>query len=171
MKLLLHACCADCTTKFIQPLKEDLTCIFINPNIHPKTEYNARLQAMRQVCEAHQVKLIIPNYIPKDYFHAQRGGEEGTRCQKCWCLRLSQTAEYAAKNNYTHFSTTLLSSHFQSLADIQSIGQAFAEKYKLKFYVPTKIDRDLHTTGFYKQNYCGCAYSLLERLLEKYSKN
>jgi predicted adenine nucleotide alpha hydrolase (AANH) superfamily ATPase len=81
---------------------------------------------------------------------------------------LEKSAKYAKENGFEQFSSTLLSSHYQDSEKIKNIGKAVAKKYNLDFYIPEKIDKDLHTRGFYKQIFCGCCYSLKERMEEKF---
>ena len=77
--------------------------------------------------------------------------------------------DYALKNNFTHFSSTLVTSEYQDTAAITSIANNLSNKLNIKFYIPQHICCDLKTTGFYKQFFCGCVYSLTERYQEKYS--
>ena len=173
-KLLLHSCCADCVLKFVHELDLDkigVTVFYYNPNIHPKTEYLARLKAMQQVCAELKIKLIIPNWRPAEYFAAVKVKQKPARCHQCWQLRLAQTANYARQNGFDTFSSTLLSSKYQNEDFITKLSQKIAAKTGLKFFVPDKICRECQTGGFYKQNYCGCCYSLAERMEEKFPQS
>ena len=91
------------------------------------------------------------------------------RCIKCWRLRLERTAIEAKRKGYAGFSSTLLSSKYQNREEIRQIGKELENKYEIEWYEPEKINRDLKTSGFYKQFFCGCIYSLEERYKEKYS--
>ena len=184
MKLLLHACCADCALKFLEGAKnEDLeaTIYYYNSNIHPRAEYTARLKAMQQVAAEKNVKIIIPDWKPKDYFEKIKPtpnpslDKEGrtnldrpNRCIKCWNLRLEATAKYAHENGYDTFSSTLVTSEYQDQEKIEKIAINMANKYKIKFWKPKEMCCDLKTSGFYKQFFCGCVYSMKERYEEKY---
>jgi len=180
MKLLLHACCADCALKFLESAKsEDLetTIYYYNPNIHPRAEYLTRLLALRKVVEE-KAKIIVPDWKPKDYFELFNPSKptpdpsldkEG-RCIKCWNLRLEATAKYAAENGFDTFSSTLVTSEYQDQENIEKIAENKAKKYGIKFWKPKKICCDLKTSGFYKQFFCGCVYSMKERYEEKYKK-
>ena len=188
MKLLLHACCADCILKFIDSINQEnleideVIAFFYNPNIHPRSEYLSRLKAIQKVTEENKIKLIVPDWSPKEWFKLQnpfkqnppvstfvetsslkKGGspQNKTRCEKCWQLRLKKSFEYAKENNFELVSSTLITSHYQNQKTIKEIAKNLEEKYKIKFLVPKKVSRDLKTSGFYKQNYCGCAYSLV----------
>jgi len=81
---------------------------------------------------------------------------------------LEATAKYAAENNFEVFSSTLVTSEYQNQEKIEKIANKLAEKYKIKFWKPKEMCCDLKTSGFYKQFFCGCVYSLRERYEEKY---
>jgi len=183
MKLLLHACCADCALKFLESAKTEkieTVIYYYNPNIHPRAEYSARLKAMQQVALENKVKIIVPDWRPREYFESlnrsvlrtsplDRGDlNRPNRCMKCWNLRLDKSAEYAAKNGFEAFSSTLVTSEYQDQDKIEKIAEAKAEKYKIKFWKPKEVVKELKTSGFYKQFFCGCVYSLRERYEEKY---
>jgi predicted adenine nucleotide alpha hydrolase (AANH) superfamily ATPase len=173
MKLLIHTCCADCLLKMADSLKEEvieITAYFYNPNIHPRSEYLSRLKAVKEIAEENKIKLVVADWSPKEWFKGVEGEQlkNKTRCEKCWNLRLRKTFEYASKNNFEIVATTLLSSHYQNKDKIKEIGKSLEEEFGIKFLVPEKISKDLKTTGFYKQNYCGCCYSLVEDWEEKF---
>jgi predicted adenine nucleotide alpha hydrolase (AANH) superfamily ATPase len=183
MKLLLHACCADCALKFLESAKNEnieVTIFYYNPNIHPRAEYSARLKAMQQICTENKVKIIIPDWRPREYFESfnlsalrasplDRGDlEKPNRCIKCWNLRLEATAKYAKQNRFEAFSSTLVTSEYQDQDKIEKIALEKAKKYDIKFWKPKEVVKELKTSGFYKQFFCGCVYSLKERYEEKY---
>jgi len=167
-KLLLHACCTDCVLKFIESAKADkfdeIVVYFYNPNIQPRSEYLTRLKAIQSL----NLNLVVADYSPKEYFKTVTNPKKPIRCQNCWYLRLSKTTDYAAKNGFTHFSSTLVTSEYQDTKTIISIANNLSKKLNIGFYLPKNICCDLKTTGFYKQNFCGCVYSLQERYQEKY---
>jgi predicted adenine nucleotide alpha hydrolase (AANH) superfamily ATPase len=172
MKLLIHACCADCLLKMVESIKkenkfEEIAVYYYNPNIHPRSEYQSRLKAMQLMIKS--IKLIIPDWKPSDYFEVVKNKEKGKRCIDCWNLRLKKTAEFAKKNGFEAFSSTLLTSEYQDSDKIQKIGGEIAKKYKIEFLIPKNICKKLETKGFYKQVFCGCCYSLTERFEEKFS--
>lgn len=173
MKLLIHACCADCVLKFLESEKknkwEEMSVYYYNPNIHPRSEYLTRLKAIQKVLEDKKVRLIIPDWSPREYFEAIKS-EKG-RCVHCWSLRLNKTAEYAKAQGYDYFSSTLITSKYQDKEIIEVVGKKIGKKYGVKFLKPEKIECELKTSGFYKQFYCGCVYSLKERFEEKYRKD
>lgn len=173
MKILLHSCCADCVLKFLESVKGreyDVTIYYYNPNIHPRSEYQGRLKAIQKVTQEADLKLIIPGWSPKEYFQAIKTTNKPGRCIGCWNLRLSETAKYAKENGFEIFSSTLVTSQYQDTEKIKELGESLAKKEGIKFLVPEKVCKELCTSGFYKQSFCGCAYSLVERMEEAYLK-
>jgi len=169
MKLLLHSCCADCTIKTAASLgDEEITLFYYNPNIHPRSEYQSRLAAIKKVAEEKNIKLVVPDWKPSEYMESVKNGKN--RCQNCWNLRIFRTGEYAKLNGFEQFSTTLLSSKYQNKKMIEEIGLKAGEKYGVKFIKVKEIDTEMKTSGFYKQFFCGCCYSLVARYEEKYGK-
>jgi len=170
---LLHACCADCVLKFIESAKMDnfdeVVVYYYNPNIHPRSEYLTRLLAIQKVLSEANIKIIVADYSLKDYFKVVKISTKPARCICCWNLRLSKTAEFAVKNRYTHFSSTLVTSEYQDQNIVRKVGATLAKAHKIKFYLPKNICCNLSTSGFYKQFFCGCVYSLTERYQQKYS--
>jgi predicted adenine nucleotide alpha hydrolase (AANH) superfamily ATPase len=162
--------------KFFQAIKADksassltLRVYYYNPNIHPRAEYSARLKAMQQICSENKVEMIIPDWRPVEYFEKIGGDlEKPNRCIKCWNLRLEATAKYAKENNFEAFASTLVTSEYQDQNKIEKIALEKAKKYKIKFWQPKEVVKELKTSGFYKQFFCGCVYSMKERYEEKY---
>ncbi|HEX8923434.1 MAG TPA: epoxyqueuosine reductase QueH [Patescibacteria group bacterium] len=175
MKLLLHGCCADCSLKFLESIKEnkdidEVDIYYYNPNIHPRSEYVSRLEAMQKICKETGTKLIIPDWSPKEYFKIQNPGAttEKERCPKCWDLRLGKTTMFAKEKGYEYFSSTLVTSQYQNQVAIRKIAQKWEKETGVKFFEPEKVCCELETKGFYKQFFCGCVYSMKERFEEKY---
>ncbi|MCW1949547.1 MAG: epoxyqueuosine reductase QueH [Candidatus Shapirobacteria bacterium] len=174
MKILIHTCCADCLLKMADSLKgESIEVVgyFYNPNIHPRAEYLARLKAAQKIGEENKIKLVVPDWSPKEWFREiKKGGslKNKNRCENCWKLRLGKTFEYAKKNGFEVISSTLVTSHYQNKNKIIEIGENLEEKFGIKFLVPENVSSELKTTGFYKQNYCGCCYSLVEAWSTKF---
>lgn len=171
MKLLIHTCCADCLLKMVDSLKDgsvEIVGYFYNPNIHPRSEYLTRLRAAQQICEENKIKLIVPDWSPKEWF--KEIDENKNRCEKCWKLRLRKTFEYAKEKGFEAISSTLVTSHYQNKEKIIEIGKELEKEFGIKFLVPENVSSDLKTTGFYKQNYCGCCYSLVEAWTEKFEE-
>lgn len=168
-KLLLHTCCADCIVKYLHALDKnewDIILYFNNSNIHPRSEWKARLDAAKKVAEEQELELLVADWSPKKWF-LQVNPSDSQHCQKCWELRLSETAEKARALDITAFSTTLLTSHYQSKDEIEKNGEKLSGN-GLNFVTIDTTKCDCKTSGFYKQNYCGCCYSLVNRYEEKY---
>ncbi|NMB57087.1 epoxyqueuosine reductase QueH [Candidatus Beckwithbacteria bacterium] len=173
---LLHTCCADCAFKLLDSIenetaykKEEVVLYFYNPNIHPLAEHLRRQKAVQKMFPNNQI--IIESWHPQDYFEALKDLDskvQAKRCSVCWQLRLQKTFAYAQEHDFKIVSSTLFSSKYQNFGQIQKIGEDLAQKYKVKFFIPQKIEREKVNKGFYKQNFCGCCYSLVERLEEKY---
>jgi len=168
--ILIHACCADCllnTFLSFSP-KDDITVLFYNPNIHPRAEFLERLNAVKIILKDYpDIKLVIPNYKPSEYFESIQ--EEKTRCIGCWKQRLGYLFQYAQKHGFTSVTSTLISSSYQNKNEIFKIAHDLENKYSIKFIIPKECKQEVHK-GFYKQNFCGCCYSLVERMNEKYIK-
>jgi len=173
-RLLLHTCCGPCSTHVIEILKNDydLTLYFYNPNIYPKEEYHRRLDTVKKVSKEMNVPLVIEDYEPGIWNDAVKGLEEeqenGKRCEECFNLRLEVSAEYAKKNNYDLFATTLTISPYKDAQIINEIGKRLEGEYAIDF-----LDADFRKDngyqrsielskqmGLYRQKYCGCIYSL-----------
>lgn len=168
MKILVQTCCGDCVLKWLKSYKgkAEVTLFFYNPNIHPRAEYQGRLKVVKLLAQNYKWKLIIPDWSPREYFKAVKNDKN--RCESCWKLRLDKTMDWAKKNGFEQVSSTLLVSKYQDKKTIEKIGRELAKKYKIKFVVPKKIVTEMSTSGFYKQFFCGCVYSLKERMEEKY---
>lgn len=175
--LLLHGCCGPCSTHVIRLLQQEFTVAvwFYNPNIYPEEEYKLRLQTLRQFVNQIDIPLLIGPYDIDIWHQAIHGYEtmpEGSqRCTICYQVRLEQTAKYAHEADFDYFATTLTISPHKPVGIINQIGLACAEKYAISFYPADFKKKD----GFklscaltkqyqlYRQNYCGCKYSLLQR--------
>lgn len=178
-KLLIHTCCADCLLNLVNTLEEEkqidanteLILLFYNPNIHPRSEYLERLNALKKVVEQGVIKqptkIVIPEYKPKEYFEAI--ADQSKRCIGCWSVRIRNLFNYAQENNINHVSSTLLSSHYQDTNTIVEIAKKL-ENNDIKVIYPQNDHEHIKTGGFYKQNFCGCCFSLTERMFEKYKK-
>ena len=181
MKLLIHACCADCLLKMVESIKtenkfKEIEIYYYNPNIHPRSEYQSRLKAMQLMIG--DLKMVVADWRPREYFEIQNPSKspfdlkgdlkKSNRCPRCWRLRLEKTAEYAEKNGFDSFTSTLLTSEYQNGEIIEKIGKEIGEKHEINFFIPKNICKNLETKGFYKQVFCGCCYSLVERFQEKF---
>lgn len=178
-KLLLHSCCAPCSSHTILLLKEyfDITIYYTNDNIYPFEEFD--LRAKEQIKFAKNIddniKIIIAPYVSKDYDDAIIGkenlGERSVRCYNCYLLRLEKTCKYAKENNFDFFSTTLSISPYKNSEWINKIGYELEKKYNMPYlYSNFKKEEGYKDSiklslqyGLYRQDYCGCKYSLEER--------
>ena len=139
-KLLLHACCAPCSSYVIEYLSNyfDITIYYYNPNIHPQSEYERRLQELKAFLTRFpkaietNIKLIVDSYDTEDYFNAtnvrnevelQTEREMGERCRRCYEFRMKRAWDYAEKNSYDYFTTTLSISPHKDSAKINKIGE------------------------------------------------
>ena len=174
-KILLHACCAICSgypITLLQDMGYLVVVYFYNPNIYPVEEYNIRLMAEQILCKHLGVELIEAEYNPETFYTVSKGlelePEKGARCDKCFELRLRKTAEYAKENNIELFTTSIVISPHKNFSRLSSIGNEIAKEYGLKyldidfkkkdgFLKTNKISRELN---LYRQNYCGCEFSL-----------
>lgn len=182
-RILIHACCADCSLKLLDLIKseiglknENITLFFFNPNIYPRSEYFERLNALKKMFKETGIKIIIPDYEPSSYFTSFNFKtsevffiEKNIRCPICWHLRLFETFNYAKEYGYKIVSTTLLTSTYQKREEVVKIGNTLAKDYELNFFIPKKVNSEIKTSGFYKQNYCGCLFSLNEKTKSKYA--
>lgn len=172
-KLLMHACCAPCSTNCIERVKDyfDLTIYFYNPNMDSQTEYDLRLSEQKRYCEQAGVKIVFEEYSKQDFLSAVKGLEDclegGKRCFECFYLRLNKTAQYAKENGYEYFTTTLTVSPLKNAKKINDIGGIIAEKVGVKF-LPSDFKKNngyLRSVelskqfSLYRQNYCGCEFS------------
>jgi len=189
-KLLLHACCAPCSTACIERLIEDfdITVYFYNPNMDSKEEYEKRAEEMKRflsVAYKDKVGLITQDYLPSEYLNAVNGLENqpegGTRCEKCFYLRLKKTAEYAQENSFDFITTTLTVSPYKNAPLINQVGESVCENSAVKwlysdFKKANGYLRSIELSklfGLYRQNYCGCVFSKNERekqMEDRYSK-
>jgi len=174
-KILIHTCCAICSGYPISYLKDlgyEVCAYFYNPNIYPLEEYQKRLEAQTVLCKYHNVKLVVPDYNDSEYFDYVKGlekePEKGLRCDKCFELRLEQTAKYASLNGFDKFTTSLVISPHKNFQKITDIGLKIAQKYNLDyeaidfkkkdgFLKTNKLSKELE---LYRQNYCGCKFSI-----------
>ena len=175
-RLLLHACCAPCSSSVLERLYPyfQVTLYYYNPNIHPKEEYLKRAEEfprLLRMAGMEDVGLVIPDYEPEVFFRAVRGlegePEGGERCGVCFELRLRGAAEYAAAGGFDLFATTLTVSPHKNAPLINDIGRRLAEEYGVP-WLPSdfkKKDGYLRSIrlcgeyGIYRQCFCGCVYS------------
>jgi len=172
---LLHTCCAPCSIAIIDELKNtfDLTVFFYNPNIYPFEEYEKRKAEVIKVCKEWNVPMVDMDYEATKWHNEVAAGlerepEAGSRCVLCFKFRLAKTVEYAKKNGFRYFGTSLTSGRNKKAGIINPIGKVFGKHYGVNFYdVDWKKDgrqekgkKMIEERGIYRQDYCGCEYSL-----------
>lgn len=181
-KLLLHACCAPCSSYVLEYLSNffEITIYYYNPNIYPEEEYQRRINELKRFLTVfktkNKVNLIEEYYDTKEYYTAVKGleklGEKSERCYNCYKFRMDKAANYAKENNYDYFTTTLSISPYKNSNWINEIGKNLEGKYDIKYlYSDFKkkngYKRSLELSkeyNLYRQDYCGCVYSKEERL-------
>ncbi len=177
-RLLLHVCCAPCASYVLEYLAPffDITAFFYNPNIFPEEEYDKRLRELKKLLSAavwgKKTELIEGKYLQSVFEEAAAGleteREGGRRCIKCIGQRLEETARMAASENYDYFCTTLSVSPHKNAEMINSAGQELSRVYGVMFLPSDFKKKDGYKKsvklceeyGIYRQNYCGCRYSL-----------
>lgn len=174
--ILLHTCCAPCCGEVIQSMIAsglDVTLFFYNPNIHPIKEYELRKLENIRYAEKTNIPFIDADYDTDNWFERIKGlenePERGERCTKCFDMRFERTALYAAENGYTTFTSSLGISRWKNMDQINACGNRAAERHRnLAYWTYNwrkhggaermyKISKE---ESFYKQEYCGCVYSL-----------
>lgn len=178
-RLLLHVCCAPCSSYVLEYLAPHffITVLYYNPNISPQAEYDARAaEEKRLVSEMgleERVTIQVADYAPEEYAAAVRGMEQeeegGGRCLACYRLRLERAAQEAAAGGYDYFTTTLSISPHKNAEALNRIGSELAEKYGVPYLFSDFKKRNGYLRScrlseeyrLYRQNYCGCEYSRL----------
>jgi len=176
MKILLHACCGNCAIYPVKVLREanhDVTGYFFNPNIHPYLEYSKRLDALRSYAERTQLPVVcIDEYGLVPFLQAVAQKPRG-RCDHCYYSRLESTARYAAENGFDAFTSSLLYSRYQNHETISRFGEQLGVEYGVPFhYEDFRVGwrEGIETSkamGLYRQQYCGCIYSEMDRYYPK----
>ena len=175
MKLLLHSCCAPCSIKCVDTLRQEKiepTLFWYNPNIHPFTEYRSRKNALLEWAKDENLEVIVKDEYGLRSFIDNVYPNYGGRCVYCYKVRLEETAGIAKANGFTHFSTTLLISPYQKHEMIKNIGEEIAQKYGVEFLYRDfrpyfrEGQRIAREKGIYMQKYCGCIFSEEERYLK-----
>lgn len=175
-KVLLHVCCAHCaayTVEYWRHEDYDLSAFWYNPNIHPYSEHQYRLESLKKLAQAMDLPLIIAEgYDMPEYFR-RVAGKESQRCRVCFDLRLTRTAETARENDFDAFTTTLLISPHQQHDTLSETGNLIAEEKSIRFLyadLRKRYSDSRHITKpmeLYRQQYCGCIYSEWERYADQ----
>jgi predicted adenine nucleotide alpha hydrolase (AANH) superfamily ATPase len=175
LNILIHVCCAPCLTYPHEKLLEEgheVSGFFFNPNIHPFTEYKARLHAVERYTALKPVKVYYKDEYPLEEFirgQLAKIDENKKRCEFCFNTRLKETAKLAKEKGFSAFTTTLLESKHQPHDLIKEIAKEAANQYDIEFYYEDfrkgwkesiKISKEME---LYRQQYCGCVFSEKER--------
>ena len=176
-RMLLHACCAPCSSHCIYVLNEEysIDVLYYNPNITDSGEYEKRVaeleRFLREAPFAQGIEAIPGRYDPQEFYDMAKGlehePERGSRCYKCYELRLAETARYAKENGYDIFTTTLSISPHKNAAWINEIGERLSKEYGIDYLYSDfkKKDGYKHSIelskeyNLYRQDFCGCEFS------------
>ncbi len=180
-KLLLHTCCAPCSSYCIEYLSNyfDITVLYYNPNISPQEEYEKRKQEqirfLKEYPSKNKLDIMDIDYNYNEFLSIAKGLEQekegGRRCHKCYLLRLEKTAQIAKKHHFDYFGTTLTVSPYKNSKVLNEIGKVLQEKYNVAYLFSDfkkkegykrsiELSKQYH---LYRQDYCGCIYSKKER--------
>lgn len=183
-KLLLHSCCAPCSSYVIEYLSKyfDITIFYYNPNISPISEYLKRkeeqIRLINSIDTINKLNIIDCDYDNDIYENKIRGlenePERGNRCFVCFNLRLDKTASYAKELGYDYFATTLTVSPYKNSSLINEIGLKIQDIYDVNYLVSDFKKKDGYKRSIelsnkynlYRQNYCGCKYSRRDKDVE-----
>lgn len=175
----MHMCCSNCS---LYPLKSllskgiDVKGLWFNPNIHPEEEYSRRLDSLQRLEKLWGLEIEFIDRFGQDEFLKKNRNDE-FRCIRCYSMRLEETAITAKKMGLDGFTTTLLVSPYQKFGHIIKIGRELERTYSINFYVEDfrvgyrqniGLSKEL---GLYRQKYCGCIFSLRERVSSSMSSN
>lgn len=179
--LLLHSCCAPCSSYCLEYLSRyfKITVLYYNPNLYPAEEYDRRVSEQRRLIAAlpseNEISLVEMRGEPEEFYSAVRGLEHiregGERCFACFRLRLERAAEYARENGFDYFTTTLTISPLKNASKLNEIGEEVAERFKVR-HLPSDFKKKngykrsvelSKTYELYRQDYCGCVFSKRER--------
>lgn len=180
-RLLLHSCCAPCSSYVLEYLSQyfEITVFYYNPNISPREEYEKRVEEQRRLIEAlpakRPIRLEVGVYDPERFYAMAKGLEDvqegGEWCFRCYRLRLEEAAKMAVQGEYDCFTTTLTISPLKNAQKLNAIGEELGEIYHVRhlpsdFKKKNGYKRSVELSaeyGLYRQNYCGCVYSRMEQ--------
>ena len=179
--LLLHACCAPCSSYVLEYLSKyfSITLLFFNPNISAKAEYDTRYEELKRLVAAmkleNNVKIINGDYHPEEFFAIAKGLEHlpegGERCKKCYALRLEEAANVASLGGFDYFTTTLSISPHKNADWLNQIGAELGASYGVPYLFSDFKKRGGYLRscklseeyGLYRQDFCGCVFSKKQR--------
>ena len=176
MRLLLHCCCAPCSAPILEWLESNNitpTLLFYNPNIYPEKEYMIRKQEIVRYAEKLGLEIIDADYNHAEWLNDVKGHEtdkeRGPRCRICFYQRLQRTAKEAAEKGFDTIATTLASSRWKKIDEINAAGEDSVKPYPSVSFWAKNWRKDglqlrrsqlLKENGFYNQTYCGCEFSI-----------
>ncbi len=175
-KLLLHCCCAPCSSATLEMLKEhfEITVYFYNPNIQPKQEFEKRYEEQMRLIAEHfngDIPVILAPYEGEKFLEIAKGREllpeKGERCFLCYKQRMEKSAAYAKEHGFDCFTTSLSISPHKNADWINEIGLELQKEYGVKFIYSDFKKRNGYKRSIelsrqynlYRQDYCGCIYS------------
>lgn len=188
-KILLHSCCAPCSTHCIKTLTPyfDITVLYYNPNIEPYEEYLKRkeeeIRFINEFPHTNKIDIMDCDYDNDLFLEMSKGlemePERGARCIKCYYLRMNKTAIEAKNNNYDYFATTLTLSPLKDAKKLNEIGEKLQEKHNIKYLYSDFKKKEGYKDSIemskeynlYRQDYCGCKFSKRDRDKEKELNN
>lgn len=181
-RLLLHSCCAPCSSYVLEYLSQyfEITVFYYNPNISPAEEYEKRAAEQQRLIDGlsvkHPIRLVVGAYEPERFYEQSRGLEKelegGERCFKCYRLRLEEAAILAREGGYDYFTTTLTISPLKNAEKLNEIGEELSRIYQVQ-HLPSDFKkkngyrRSVELSkehGLYRQDYCGCVFSRREAM-------
>lgn len=178
--LLMHSCCAPCSSYCLSYLAEyfSITVLYYNPNISPEEEYSKRvheqIRLIKELPAKNKISFVEGKYEPLKFFKMAEGMENmpegGERCFKCYEMRQREAATYASLNNFDYFTTTLSVSPHKNAQMLNEIGLKLQQEYGVKYLVSDFKKRGGYQKSIqyskeyclYRQNYCGCIFSKRE---------
>lgn len=179
-RLLLHSCCGPCSSYVLEYLSEffAITVFYYNPNIYPEEEYWFRVKEQEVLIEKipakHPIHFLSGEYEVEKYYRAVKGlkqeREGGDRCLACYRLRLTEAAHLAKENGFDYFTTTLSISPHKDSQVLNALGQEIAEQFGVAYLLSDFKKRGGYQRsvelskefGMYRQDYCGCVFSMQE---------
>lgn len=179
--LLLHCCCGPCSAAVLEYLSRHfrITVLWYNPNIFPESEHDRRLENLKKLVKAlelNEIELLEKPYAPADYLEGVKGLENepegGARCTECFRIRIRKAAEKAAEIKADYFCTTLSLSRHKDAERINRLGEVAAAEFGVKWLPSDFKKKDRETRSYelcsqydiYRQLYCGCGFSLKNRI-------
>ncbi len=180
-KLLLHSCCAPCSSYVLEYLSQyfEITVFYYNPNIYPESEYTKRIWEQQKLIDSSRrrhTRSFMAGPYDKERFYEMASGlehvkEGGARCMKCYELRLREAAKIAKNAGFDYFTTTLSISPLKKAERLNEIGQRLGEEYEVEYLLSdfkkkNGYKRSIELSkiyGLYRQDYCGCEFSMENR--------